>query len=433
MLYIIYNIFIFIVFILYFPFLIYNLLINKNKKESTLERMGFLSESLKKFINKKKSNKRIWVHAGSAGEIKLAKKIIEGLEDFNNDLSIIISYGGSSGKEMANKVLSDYKHFYLPFDLPLIIKRIVNIVEPDIFILIENDIWPNLIRELNKNNVKIALLNFAFNKNSIGAFKFLPPLLKKCLNKMDLISLQDSNDIFKLNKTGLKEDIIEVNGNMKFDVVVSNKINSFKQRLLYNNLNLQGSKNIIVAGSTHSGEEKILLNVFKKLKRKFDDLTLILAPRNIDRIKEIEDIAKKMKISSIRKSKIKDEKKNLIIVDSMGELSQLYSLAKVTFVGGTLIDKGGHNLLEAVLYGAPVLFGPYLSNVKLVSKKLINNDIGFEVNNEKELYNKIDILLEDSKELNYIKEKSKMFLHQHSGAIENNLKSIIKLGDFFGG
>lgn len=431
MLYMIYNIFIFIIFILYSPFLIYNLLFNEEKRASTLERLGFLSKDLKNLMNKKDSSKTIWIHAGSAGEIRLAQHIIEGLERTNKDLSILISYGGSSGKEMANKILSDYKSFYLPFDLPLIVKKIVNILNPGIFILIENDIWPNLIRELKINNKKIALLNFNINKNSIGAFKFLPSLLKKSLNKFDLISLQNSDDILKLNEIGLNKDIIEVNGNMKFDVVISNKINSVKQKALRNELSLYDSENMIVAGSTHSGEEKILLDVFKKLKGKYNNLTLLLAPRHINRVNEIENIAKNLRISSIRISEINNRKRNLIIVDSIGELSQLYSLAKISFVGGTLIQKGGHNLIEAVLYGSPVLFGPYLTNVKTVSKKLINNNIGFKVNDGKELYNKIDMLLEDNKKLSTIKEESELFVKRHSGAIENNLKSIIKLGDFF--
>lgn len=422
LIYFLYNLVIFLLFILMTPLFLFQVLFNKKKRGSIPQRLGFINNKIFEI----KDKKIIWIHAGSTGEIKIAKNLIDELNVSINNAQFVVSYGGTSGKKIASKLLEEYYSFYLPIDLLFIIKKFIRKLNPDVFILIENGLWPNLIYELNKIDCKMCLTNFKIDENSVGAYNNSNFFLKRVLNKFDLISLQNESDKKNLIKIGVDKDLLNINGNLKYDIVASNVANNKTLNKIKNNLFLLDKQNIIVAGSTHDGEEKILLDTYRKLKQKYKDLILIIAPRNLERVQKINELVSTYNYKSSLKSDV-DSLNDIIIIDTMGDLAEIYGISKLAFIGGTLANKGGHNLYEPLVYGVPVLYGPFIANIRQTAEMLTEKKIAFKVKDSNELYTIIDRFLDNANELKKVNRRINNIISKNKEAISENINSIIKV------
>lgn len=396
-------------------------------RTSICERLGFLQPELKKNLlnSKNKGKKIIWFHAGSVGEVVIARELINELNKTSNNYSYIVSTSGRSGREMASRFFKD-KTFLLPFDIPWIIKRIVKKIKPALVVIVEPDLWPNFIRYSSLYS-NIILVNAWFNNGKIEQFKYLPGFFTAMLSYFDLISLQDKKYQGILKDVGFSSEKVKVTGNIKFDV--GERSTRVNPEIIRKEYKIGDDKEIIIAGSTHSGEEEILLEIFSSLARDNEQLLLIIAPRHIERSTEIFELVQKKgyKValrSELDSLKVEEVEPDIIILDTLGELLDLYSIATMVFVGGSLIQAGGHNLFEPLIYGKPVLFGPYISDVKEMAEIILDYGIGYMVENSEELLKRMVIILRDKRLQDRIKDLSMKLMEDQQGIIKKNIDFI---------
>ncbi|MGM0410234.1 MAG: 3-deoxy-D-manno-octulosonic acid transferase [Bacillota bacterium] len=432
MILIIYNFLIIIFSVFLLPIYIFKVIINKKYRDTFKQRMGFIEKN--KLVNKTNNKKIIWFHAASVGEIMIAEKLINTINEKHKKYDIILSTSTHSGKLLAEKKFKNNIYItMLPFDLPWIIKRFLKKISPNLVIIIEPDLWPNFIHYANKYSESIMMINAWFGKKSIGEYLFIPGLLPNMLNKLDFISVKSEKEYENIKKyINNLNKVVQIN-DLKFDIGQKEK-NKRKKTIHYEIINKlkENSFLYLVAGSTHEGEEKILINIYKKLKNNYPDLRLILAPRNLNRVEEIIKLAKKNNFSYFKRSdysKNKNLNKDLFILDTMGELKDFYSVSFISFIGGTLIKKGGHNPLEAVLQKNVILFGPNYFNIKDSANFLIDNEVAFVVNSEKKLLKKIKFLIDNLDMTKDNAKKAAELIKQQKGSIKKTKKIILNFID----
>lgn len=387
-----------------------------------LERLGL---SLSKEYPK---NKRIWVHALSVGEVISAIPLIDAIRLEYPDKEIVLTVTTVKGLLIAKKELHEkVKIIQMPIDFWWSINRIRNYINPYCFVLVETDIWPALLNNLAQNNIKCFLVNGRISPSTFKAYKKFSFIIKPVFSKFALCMMQSEHDSKRLIETGIDQNKIITTGNIKFDRSWLPMQPQERDDLL-NKLSLSAEDCIWVAGSIHKDEEKIILNVFLQLFPQFPKLRLILAPRNIEESNKILIIAQGMGLKSILKTD-RDHDKNpypVLILNTIGELSRIYGIGKIAFVGGSMVASGGHNLLEPASFGMPVLFGPYMHNFVLMSELILKEEGAIQINNENGLYQTIKKLIEDDVLYDRMRKNSKNFVYKHQGAIKEVIMHIRK-------
>lgn len=415
--YLIYNIIIFIIIILYFPVLIYKKL-KGGYSEGVKEKFSFIPEEKINFI---KNKSVIWIQAASVGEVMAAEPLIKKLNNKYPEKEIVLSTMTDTGRETAKKNNLVSTVIYFPFDFIWIVKKSLKMINPDLVILIETELWPNFIKEAKKINSKVMVSSGRISDNSIKTYKYLKPLLKKALTNVDYFSMQTEIDKKRIIDLGASSESVSVEGNVKFDREFDKESNEDEIR---NEFKISKSQSVVVAGSTHDNEEKQLISVYNKLKEEYPDLVFLIAPRYIDRSKKIQKIYEDHDIKNRLRTEI-DKRKNgedLIIVNTLGELVNLYKIADLVFVGGSLMEKGGHNILEPAAQKTAVFFGPHMFNFKKDRDYFLNNKAAIQVNDSDELADEMLKLLNNPENLTEISNKAKKLVDKNRGACKNNIK-----------
>lgn len=374
-------------------------------------------------------NKRIWIHALSVGEVISAIPLIDAIKIEYPDKEIVFTVTTVKGLLIAKKELHEkVKIIPMPIDFWWSINRIRNHINPYFFVLVETDIWPALLNDLAKRNIKCFLVNGRISPRTYKAYKRFSFIIKQVINKFTLCMMQSEHDAKRLIETGIDIKKIITTGNIKFDRQWI-PIHTLERDEWLKKLSLSAEDDIWVAGSIHKDEDKIILNVFLRLSSQFPRLRLILAPRNIDESNKILKMAQDMDLKSILRTDLAYNKKDsysVLILNTIGELSRIYGIGKIAFVGGSMVPSGGHNLLEPASFGCPVLFGTHMHNFVLMSELILKEEGGRQVNNEKELYETIKKLLEDSGLYDRMGKNSKKFVDKHQGAIKQVIGHIRK-------
>ncbi|WP_300330003.1 3-deoxy-D-manno-octulosonic acid transferase [Fusobacterium sp.] len=387
--------------IIYIP-LVFIYIFNRKKREFLKKRF---------FQDFKKLNLRencIWIHCSSVGEVNLTDSLIKKiLEKTEND--ILLSVFTDTGYETAEKKYSNnlrIKIIYFPLDDYLSIKRILKNIKLKTLIIIETEIWPNLISLCSKEG-RVILANGRISDKSFKKNQKIKFILKSLLcEKIDFFCVQTEIDRERFESLGADKNKIKVTGNLKFDIELENFSDLEKEKL--KNDIFYNKKKIFVCGSTRTGEDEILIESFKRLK----NYILVLVPRHLDRVNKIENLLEKQGLSYKKYSEIENISKDssldyqVLIVDKMGVLRKFYSIADITFVGGTLVNIGGHSLLEPLFYRKTPIFGEYLQNVKDISKEILKRKIGYLAKNSQDIYE--DILKIEKNDLD-IKEIENFF------------------------
>ncbi len=328
----------------------------------------------------------VWFHCASVGELNTAKPLIS-FYSKNNDILITVS--SPRGWEYAKKNFKDFEVRFLPFDYRFLIKRFISIHNPSVLIVLEGEFWYNFITTSSKY-LPVISANTRISPSSFDFYKKLSFFYRKIFSSFSLFLVRSEQDKkFLLNFVKDTRKIV-VCGDLKF---VSSSIKK--------NVSLaKGDKKVIVAGSTHSPEEKILLEVLKKIKEKIPQVTLILAPRHMERIDEITDLVKKYGFSYSFRTKTDRLDTDVYIVDTLGELSGLYRYADIVFVGGTIADVGGHNILEPALENKPVLIGKNYYKIKDLYDLLKDYGVVFVAEDQNQLFERIYHILTDGFSIN---------------------------------
>ena len=344
----------------------------------------FIEKRLNQNFDFLKSEKPyIWLHCSSVGEINLSDALIKKLLAEREE-DILISIFTDTGYETAQNKYSKeerIKIIYFPLDCKNEIRKILKRIDLKLLILIETEIWPNLISCAKKKG-KVILVNGRISDKSFGRYMKLKRILKNVLGKIDHFYMQTPLDGERIETIGADSEKVSVAGNLKFDIELQNYSEEEKNEL--KEIIKADGRKIFVAGSTRTGEDEVILDAFGHLK----DYMLILVPRHLDRIEKIEDLLIKRKIKFSKYSDClegKSEKSEVIIVDRMGVLRKFYSVCNTAFVGGTLVNIGGHSLLEPLFYRKTPIFGKYLQNVKDIADEILKRGIGFKVDSSEDI------------------------------------------------
>lgn len=397
------------------PFIYMYMLLNKEKKEFFYKRINQNLDILKK-------EEYIWVHCSSVGEVNLSEALVKKILSERKErvlLTVMTDTGMGTAKDKY-KDNSRVDILYFPLDNRKIIRSILEKIEMKILILIETEIWPNLIHESHKKG-KVIIVNGRISDRSYVRYKKLNFYLKNLFKDVDGFYMQSKLDSEKIVKIGADKNRVEILGNLKFDIELERFDEKTKDDLK-KSLGVYERK-IFTAGSTRTGEYEVIFKVFKKLT----NTLLILVPRHIERVPEIEVLIKKEGMTYKKYSKIDSdnfEKTDIILVDKIGILRKLYSIADIAFVGGTLVDIGGHSLLEPLFYGKTPIFGPYLQNVKDISKEILKKNIGYKVEDADEFLEAVNKIEKNS---DIYKKNIEIFFEENNKTAEKILVRIDKL------
>jgi 3-deoxy-D-manno-octulosonic-acid transferase len=386
----------------------------------------------------------IWVHALSVGEVVSAIPLINSLQKEFPDRDIVITVATVTGMAIAREKLSAKVKAVLtmPVDAWWSVQRIVNFVKPSVFILIETDIWPALLCSLKRKGIRSILVNGRVSPRTFRSYARVPFFTRKMFDPLELCLMQSDLDRERLLQVGLNKEKVITVGNIKFDRDMAIMSNEERQDW-FDILALESSDPLWVAGSTHPGEEEILLNVFERLRGLFPRLRLILAPRDTGRSDEIVTMIRDMGLRAALKTEISKQNKkrkaepatrnsqpvtphapsgstvyDVLVLNTIGELGSVYGLGSVSFVGGSLVPIGGHNLLEPASCGSVVLFGPHTRNFVSMSEALLEAGGGWRVRDGNELHEAMKTLLEDVAMRVRMGGLAKTFVENNRGALK---------------
>lgn len=307
---------------------------------------------------------RCWIHAVSVGEATAAVPLVEGIRRRWPELSIVVSTVTPTGAQIVGDRLAGVAtHRYFPLDLPGSVRRALGAARPRFFIGMETELWPNFLRALSRVGIPSMVANGRISDRSYRRYRLVRPAMARMLRDVTVFAMQSDEDARRIIGLGAPPERVIVTGNLKIDLQPpDSRADAIWERLL----GLGAGERLWVAGSTHRGEEAMVLDALQRLKPRFADLALLLAPRHPERVEEVERLVRERGLQPVRRTSLPRERAAgaVIILDTVGELAECYRLADVVFVGGSLVPTGGHNMLEPALRRKPVLFGPYTSNFR---------------------------------------------------------------------
>ncbi len=379
------------------------------------EKCGFFDPS---FILRPSSS--IWVHAVSVGEVMAALPLLGRLKTAYPAQGIILSTITDTGQKVAmEKSPAGTDIFYLPFDIPFILRSVIKKMKPELLIIIETELWPNLLRVFKENGIPVILLNGRISEKSFHGYKKISFFMRKVLSSVDSFGMQYEEYAERLRSLEVNSRKIHIVGSFKFDANPSTHIPRWASFI---------RRPVIVAGSTHEGEEELMTSVYTDLKRDFPDLNLIIAPRHPERFGRVEAMLRSKGIQFLKRSELPGGRKTdairgtIILLDSVGELSAVYGISTIAIIGKSFRGHGGQNPLEPAYWGNAIVCGPHMENFPVI-QDFYKEGAAMHVN-EEGLSNTLKELLLSPEKAKEIGIKAQKIYQKNSGAVERAMKII---------
>lgn len=374
------------------PYFVYQALRHHKYVGSLGQRLGYLPVSLNL-----DGDESIWVHAVSVGEVLAARSLISELRRRYPRLRLFLSTTTLAGQQLARRSVTDVDGvFYLPFDWTFTVRRTLNLVKPRLFVMIETEIWPNLLRECRRRGVRTVLVNGRISYRSFPRYQLIRPFFRHVLADVDRFCVQGEEAARRLGQLGADPARITVTGSLKFDALdVIPTPGRGRERVL-RFFRMSPNRPVLVAGSTLKGEEEAIVRAFNRLRTSGPSTSLgagsnallVLAARHPERFAEVERLCRQEGLSTIRRTELPidaEPRADAVVLDTIGELAEVYQIATVVFVGGSLVRAGGHNILEPAVFGKPVVFGPHMENFAEIAETFLANDAAVQVRSGREL------------------------------------------------
>jgi 3-deoxy-D-manno-octulosonic-acid transferase len=423
--YLVYNICFISVFILVFPFLALRRLWSGKYRRSFKERLGLTGSNC---WSGREDLRPIWIHALSVGETLSAVSLVKALAERFPKFPLLFSTSTETGQQTALKELGGMvAHiFYFPLDLFFVVRKTLEENRPCLFVLIETDIWPNFLREIKTKSIPAVLVNGRISSGSFKRYRTFRFFMKRVLFCFQAIGMQAPLYARRMVEMGALEEKVFVGGNLKFDQEHRYIEQPERDEMLYSLGWHNPSKRVLVAGSTHAGEEEIIFGAYSRLLQDFPDAALIAVPRNPERFEKVHSLAVKMGLRCRKLSDPVDPADQVIVADRMGELSRLYAVGEAAFVGGSMVQEGGHNLLEPAAQKKPVIFGPCIDDFQEMAELIVEAGGGMMVSNQDELYQAWKALLDSRHLAERTGEKAYEVWRTNRGALQNYLRCLEK-------
>jgi 3-deoxy-D-manno-octulosonic-acid transferase len=377
------------------PWFLYQAIRYRKYVASLPQRMGYLPLSFNM-----DGEQSIWIHAVSVGEALTARPLVRDLRARYPRLRIFLSTTTMTGQAIARRIQDVDGVFYFPFDLGVFVRRTLDLVRPRLFIMMETEIWPNLLRECRCRGIKTAIVNGRLSERSYPRYRLVRGFMARVLDDVDGFCVQSEESARRFIDLGANPGRVTVTGSLKFDSldVAAPAMQSRPRDRVLRYFRISSSRPVFVAGSTMKGEEPMVLTAFRRVRTNQPNTLLILAPRHLERVAEVEQLCQQEGFKVSRRSELPidaEPRADIVLLDTIGELATVYQLATVAFVGGSLIDTGGHNILEPAVYGKPIVFGPYMSNFAEIAGAFVANAAGAQVRSERDLADTMVALMTD--------------------------------------
>jgi len=384
----------------------------------------FRSDVLKRIFGYKilkTMNGCIWIHAASVGEVRLGKVLISALKEKGEARPIVLSTFTSAGFDQAKKEGVEHV-FRMPPDFVLWINPLLKHLCPSMLVLIEAEMWPGLICECNRRKVPVLLANGRITQKSVDRYKLFSFVFKWIENNISFFSMRTKKDADRVLGLGVDPEKVRVNGNIKFDALVSIKdISPLEKK----------ESSWVVFGSTRPGDEGPVMEAIAKLYQEHPGLNFVIAPRHLERLREVKELMVTYGIEfQLHSEKLGSENSRLVLLDQLGELNGYYAKARLAFVGGSFNPRfGGQNIIEPASYGLPVVFGRHMNNFEEEACLLIESGGGIQINNPQELYVVLNQLLADQEERQRLGKKAWETVVKNRGAVKKTIELITRLAN----
>ena len=400
------------------PFFLVKIVFAGKYRKSIGPKFGFVPEEV---FEEMKGSPRIWVHAVSVGEVTAAAPIISSLRESCPGACIVLSTSTETGQEMARRLVTDAtSHIYYPLDIPSVVRKIIDRVRPDIFVPVETEIWPNFIRACEKRRIPVAMVNGRISPRSFRRYRQTRFFWKHVMNMVAATGVISAIDASRLEALGVDPSKIHIMGNAKYDSLAARADQSLRDGVAAI-LDIPRGAQVFVAGSTHEGEDDVVLKVYRGLVERYPGMLMIIVPRHPERGGAVLSLAHGagfddcVTMTAIRRGERRSGRR-IVIVDVIGELFRVYSLATVVFCGGSLVPRGGQNILEPAAWGKVVLYGPSMEDFTDERERLEMAGGGMTVRDGGELLDETIRLMEDPEALRGRGEAGRAIVASNGGA-----------------
>ncbi len=426
--YSLYSVLVLAVAVIASPWFVYQALRYKKYVGSLGQRMGYLPVSFNM-----DADRSIWIHAVSVGEVLTARPLISDLKRRYPELRIFLSTTTLAAQQLARRNVQDVDAvFYFPFDLGIFVRRTLDLVRPRLFVMMETEIWPNLLRECRRRGVKTAVVNGRLSATSFPRYLMVRPMMRRVLDDIDKFCVQSEESARRFIELGADPGRVVVTGSLKFDSLdlpsTAPQARARDRVLRY--FRVPSSRPVIMAGSTMKGEESAVLRAFRRVRTTSPNALLILAPRNPERFGEAEQLARSEGWKVARRSDLAidaEPRVDIVVLDTIGELATLYQVATVVFVGGSLAATGGHNVLEPAVFGKPIVFGPHMENFVEIADAFVSNGGGVQLTGERELEEVFVSLMSDPVRRARLGAAARALVEANRGAKEKSVSVLAAL------
>lgn len=418
--YILYNCLSTLVFIIGLPFLPL-LLLKERFRNGLCQRLGFYSRKVSDTVV---GSRPIWIHAASVGEVSAASELAHELKEQLPGKKIIISTFTDTGNKMARQIRAVDSVLFLPLDQLWIVRRALSKLDPAILIILETEIWPNLLREAYKRGIPTLLLSGRLSAGAFRRYSLFGMFFRRVLGCFSAMGMQSEVDARRIISLGADTHRVSVIGNLKHARSIHRENGAGQMVNEDAEIRHRRDKRLLVVGSSHKGEEEILVDVYLTLKGRFPSLQMVLAPRHPQRFAEVEKLLQARGVEYEKKSQANGHlniAKEVMLLDTVGDLQDFYAIGDVAFVGGSLIDAGGHNLLEPARCRKPILFGPHMANFASLAAEMKQRGAGIEVAGAEDLARELISLLDDPERCQTLGEMAYQVATEDRGVMQRSL------------
>jgi len=409
------------------PWFFYQAIRYRKYYGSLAQRMGFLPVSFNL-----DGDESIWIHAVSVGEALTARALLADLRERYPGLKIFLSTTTLTGQQIARSRLQDVDAvFFLPFDLPPFVNRTLRLVKPRVFLLMETELWPNLLRACRQRGVKTILVNGRISSRSYPRYRLARGLFRRVLDDVDRFCMQSDESARRIIDIGADPARVTVTGSLKFESLEMPAASAGRGAArVVRFFRLPPNRPVFIAASTLKGEESAVLSAFAALRRAHPTALLIMAPRKPERFGEADALARAEGLRVVRRTELAvdaEPRADVVILDTLGELAHLFQVATVVFVGGSLVDQGGHNILEPAVHGKPIVFGPHMENFAEIAEAFLRQQGAVQVHSPSELATVVVRLVGDPVERARLGAAARALVEANRGAKPRTLDVIAQV------
>ena len=360
----------------------------------------------------------IWFHAVSVGEVEAVFPLVKRMQSLYPEKRILVTTTTPTGSARVKAVLADaVEHVYLPYDMPGAVGRFLTEFKPELAVILETEIWPNLFARCAEKGIPLFIINARLSEKSARGYLKIPSLVRPTLAHVSLIATQTQEDTGRFVHIGADKAKVRAVGNLKFDIDIAPGIIGQGQRL---RAELFTGRFVWILASTHQHEEAIFLEIYRDLKADIPELLMLVVPRHPERFGDVERLCSQVRLNVVTRSSGRSCAKDtdVFLLDKMGELKLFYAAADLAFVGGSMVPVGGHNILEPAALGVPVLFGPHMNNFKEIERKVLESDAAIQCWDKQEVGAAVRSLYADEERRKALTERGRRFIEQNRGTLD---------------